>query len=517
MMKKIILFLTIVVFGCSESFVSLEPQGTLLTETYFNNADELEQALIGAYDRLGQQVAENSAFSPTIMMAEILSDNAYAGGQTPSDGFLQNQFNRFEISSTNEIVFSIWKRNYHGIGRANFVIEKGADLLGGEEDDRINELIAEARFLRAFFHFELARFFENIPILDFLPGTPEEAVVPQADPEDIYAFIASDLINAINLVPERIGTARVSKWAAQSLLARVYLFKKGVYGGSISAGGVTVDDAYVLAQLEDVINNSGHGLLDNYDSIFFSRNEFSIESVLEIAHEPNPVFGDWGASVFRVEGNLAAQMMGPRVASSDIYYRGWSFAPLSHKLFLALENDPRLTGTILTRQRILSEPGASLIESEGYQLTGYYNFKYTTRTEDRGDGTLELYNSSNQRVIRFSDVLLMAAELSQNAEYLNRVRARVGLPPVAYSEDALFTERSLEFGGEGIRYFDLMRRGIAVMNQELNVSGIIGPNYKEADTEYEVSADLSTTRGFLPIPQLEVDLSDGVLTQNNGY
>ncbi|MEL7145602.1 MAG: RagB/SusD family nutrient uptake outer membrane protein, partial [Bacteroidota bacterium] len=439
------------------------------------------------------------------------------GGQNPSDGFLQNQFNRFEISTTNEIVFSIWKRNYHGIGRANFVIEKGADLLGGEEDDRVNELIAEARFLRAYFHFELARFFENIPILDFLPATTEEAIVPQSDPEDIYAFIASDLLNAIDLVPERTGTARVSKWAAQSLLARVYLFKKGVYGGAITTEGTTIDDAFALRQLEDVINNSGHDLLNNYDSIFFSRNEFGVESVLEIAHEPNPIFGDWGPSVFKVEGNLAAQMMGPRVASSDIYYRGWSFGLPSHKLFLALENDPRLSGTILTRQRILAEPGASLIESEGYQLTGYYNFKYTTRIEDRGDGTLELYNSSNQRVIRFSDVLLMAAELSQNADYLNRVRARVGLATIPYSEEALFKERQLEFGGEGIRYFDLMRRGVSVMNQELNISGIIGPNYKDADADYEVSADLSTIRGFLPIPQLEVDLSDGVLIQNNGY
>ena len=102
-----------------------------------------------------------------------------------------------------------------------------------------------------------------------------------------------------------------------------------------------VNKAYVLAQLEDLITNSGHDLLDNYEDNFKLVGEFGIESVFEISYGDSPIWWDW-EYVRGGNGNLAAQMQGPRVTGSTNWDRGWSFAPVSHKLYLDLEDDPRL-------------------------------------------------------------------------------------------------------------------------------------------------------------------------------
>lgn len=532
--KYLIALLALLLFSCSEDIVTLEPQATLFASEYFTNASELEESVIATYHwaalQMGQISSESWSFIPPVLMQEVLSDNGYAGGQDASDGQLYAQMGTFSVTTTNEKPLALWRKNYLGIGSANYTISRGELLLESDEAEEVQVLLAEAKFLRAYFHFDLVRYFENIPLMDFLPATVDEANVPQAEPEAVYNFIASDLVEAIEHLPEMTGSARASKWAAQALLARVYLFKNGVYGGDLQAGDVAVNSNYVLTELEELINSSGHDLFDNFDSLFYTANEFSIESVFEVAYEDGPVTGDWGGGIQYIQGNLAAHMMGPRVAGGTLRYRGWSFATLSHKLFLAMEDDPRLNATILTNAQILSEPGASFIESEdgkkqGYQLTGYYNNKYTTRSSDfLGEGANQLFNITNRREIRFADVLLMAAELSQDVSYINRVRARVGLEDLTgYSEEALFHERHMEFAGEGHRYYDLMRRGIDVMNEELNVS-VIGPQYESyplGDAVYEVSVTFDGAtprgRGFLPIPQTEIDLSNGTLIQNEGY
>ena len=166
------------------------------------------------------------------------------------------------------------------------------------------------------------------------------------------------------------------------------MFKNGVYGGDLNADGVNVNSAFCLQELEDMINNSGHALVPVYDSIFMQTFEFNPESVFEIAFEASPVRGDWG-SEHQVEGNLAAQMMGPRASTSSIYYRGWSFGVMTEKLWRDMQGDPRLDATILTEQTILSEPGAGL-NTGAYQHTGYYNNKYTTRIDARGPQGLSL-------------------------------------------------------------------------------------------------------------------------------
>ena len=110
--------------SCSEDFLTLDPQATLFSSEYFRTPEEVEGALISAYDILGQSKGANRAFAPPVLISEVLSDDAYGGGQDAGDGTLINEFNTFNFSTTNDMLRSLWVRGYFGIYRTNFTIEK---------------------------------------------------------------------------------------------------------------------------------------------------------------------------------------------------------------------------------------------------------------------------------------------------------------------------------------------------------------------------------------------------------
>ncbi len=264
--------------------------------------------------------------------------------------------------------------------------------------------------------------------------------------------------------------------------------------------------------LDELIATSGHDLFENYQDNFKLVGEYGKESVFEISYGDTPPWWDWGY-VRGGEGNLSAQMQGPRVANSTNWNRGWSFGTVSQKLVDDLKNDPRYQYTVLTQEELDG------VLTVGYQHTGYFSKKYSSDAEHwGGSGQFELNRTCNHRVIRFSDVLLMAAELgSANAQqYLDRVRARVGLGSIPATPDNIYKERRLELSLEGIRYFDVLRKGLAYATQELTVTGVRGPNYVGEQQLFDVTFN-AATKGFLPIPQTEMDLSGGAFVQNQGY
>lgn len=503
----------IMIFSCSDDFLDREPLDQVVSTNFYKTEEDARQALVSVYDALGYQSSPGVSWSPFLTVSDILSDDAYAGGADANDGLEEDQINKFEIRPSNPVVHSLWLKNYTGIYRANLLLEK-IDAIEADVDFK-NRLIAECKFLRAYFYLELVRFFENIPLLTSTISGPSEYSQEQNSPFEVYDQIALDLVEAINGLPETIPPSengRVTKWAAQGLLARTYLFYNGVYGQDLNAGGVTVNKNYVLAELEDLVANSGHELLEDFSAIFSVSGEFSSESIFEISHGDSPAWWDWGY-VRGGEGNLACQMQGPRVTNSNSWNRGWSFAPVSQKLYDDLKDDPRLNATILFENDL----DGNLVK--GYQHTGYYSNKYTSDAEHWGsDGQFEHNRTANFRVIRFADILLMAAELgSANAQdYLDRVRARVGLPSVSVSQSNIMNERRMEFALEGIRYFDLLRSGLGVAESELSDQGQRGPLYEGDQLLFDVSFNLST-KGYLPIPQVEIDLAAGVFQQNSGY
>jgi hypothetical protein len=504
--------------SCGKDFLERYPLDQEVSTNFYQTEEDALAALVAVYDVLGYQSAPGVSWAPFITVSDILSDDSYAGGSDANDGFDENELNTFNIPTTNLLVHATWIKNYEGIYRANLLLEKIGDIDASAEFK--TRVIAECKFLRAYFYFEQVRFFENIPLLTETIKGPSEYQQEQNSPAEVYSQIAVDLIAAIGtddnpalpeVIPANEG-GRISKWAAQALLARVYLFYNGVYGGDINAGGTTVNQAYALALLEELISDSGHGLFEDYSLNFKLAGEFGIESVFEISYGNTPAWWDWNY-VRGGEGNLSAQMQGPRVTGSDNWDRGWSFGTVSQKLVDDLQGDPRLYMTVLFQDSL----DGNLVV--GYQHTGYYSKKYSSDAEHQSpDGQFELNRTCNHRVIRYSDVLLMAAELGSGSaqQYLDEVRARVGLPSVPATMENILKERRLELSLEGIRYFDVIRQGMAVATQELTTVGIYGPDYVEEQQVYDVVFD-PATRGFLPIPQTEMDLSAGLFQQNDGY
>lgn len=505
--------LIVLLSACSKDFLDLKPLDQEVSTSFYKTEEQAMQALVSIYDVLGYQETPGVSWAPFIVVSDILSDDAYAGGSDANDGQDENEFNTFTIPTTSKIAHAIWLKNYTGIYRANLLLERidGVDA----SDEFKKRLIAESKFLRAYFYFEQAAYFENIPLLTNTLSGPSEYKQPQATPEQVYNQIALDLTEAISDLPASVTPAeagRITKWAAQALLARVYLFYNGVYGKDLVAGSNTINKAVLVDYLDELIATSGHDLFENYQDNFKLVGEYGKESVFEISYGDTPPWWDWGY-VRGGEGNLSAQMQGPRVANSTNWNRGWSFGTVSQKLVDDLKNDPRYQYTVLTQEEL---DGVLTI---GYQHTGYFSKKYSSDAEHwGGSGQFELNRTCNHRVIRFSDVLLMAAELgSTNAQqYLDRVRARVGLGSVPATPDNIYKERRLELSLEGIRYFDVLRKGMAFASQTLSYSGIRGPNYVGEQQLFDVTFN-AATKGFLPIPQTEMDLSGGAFVQNQGY
>jgi starch-binding outer membrane protein, SusD/RagB family len=499
--------------SCDKDFLDLKPLDQEVSTNFYQTQEQAYQALVAVYDVLTYQSMPGISWMPIITVADVLSDDAFAGGSDANDGFNWDQLKNHIIPPTNPIVHATWNKNYEGIYRANLYLEVIEDINATPEFKK--RTLAEVKFLRAYFYFEQVRFFENIPLLTKTIKGPGEYRQEQNTPEEVYNQIALDLVEAIADLPESLPldeAGRITKWAAQGLLARAFLFYNGVYGQNMNAGNTVVDKAFVLQQLENLIQNSGHDLFEDYSHNFSLVGEFGIESVFEISYGDSPLWWDWGY-VRGGNGNLAAQMQGPRVGNSDNWDRGWSFAPVNHKLALDLAGDPRFEYTILTEEEIDGDL------TKGYQHTGYFSKKYSSDAEHWGSGgQFELNRTCNHRVIRFSDVLLMAAELDSpnKQQYLDRVRNRVGLPSVPATLENIFKERRLELSLEGLRYFDLIRRGMDVATQELTFSGIRGPNYQGDQVIFDQTFN-PATKGFLPIPQTEIDLSAGAFTPNDGY
>lgn len=514
----LVLMVLIIVSGC-ENFLSEEPLDQRVEENFYKTEQDAQEALVAIYDVLQWNTV--NGFHVPEMLSDIASDDAYAGGSSRNDAPNIIEVDKHNIRTTNGEVHGLWRKYYTGIYRANKFLQQIENI--DADSSFINRTVAEAKFLRAYYYFDLVRFFENVPLITSPLDNPDEYSQPQATPSDVYNQIGKDLVEAIPGLPESVATnqqGRITKWAGQALLGRVFLFYNGVYGEDLPAGEQTVDRTLAVQMVQSVIDNSGHDLLDNYGDLFKPESEFSIESVFEITYSDSRPWWDWGY-IQGGEGNIAAQMQGPRVEqpTEEDYQRGWSFSPVTQELIDAFDPvDPRLEATVLFENEL--NGGLSI----GYQHTGNFTQKYTThKAYTPSDGQLELNWGNNYRVIRYADVLLMAAELhvkDGNPEaarpYLDAVRNRVQMPLVEPTLKNIFNERRLELALEGQRYWDLLRRGQEVAGSYINIPAETKPNYVGDDQDFEVQYR-SLTKGFFPIPQSEIDISNGKLIQNSGY
>lgn len=473
-----------VMASCSDDFVDVASNNEN-SEDYFNSEEDYQNALIGAYDLL-QATYQN------VLLGEIASDNTLCGGENANDvpGF--QQIDDMIHTPINAQLRSLWNWMYAGVNRANYIMEfqDKTDFPGKEG------VLAQARFLRAYYYFELVKWFGDVPFaVDRRIQFGDQFSIARTPKAEIYTQLEQDLIFAADNLPYvQSETGRITKGAAQALLGKVYLFQDKF----IEAGAV----------LEDLIDNGPYDLLSDYSIMFENDNENNIESVFEVQYtdEEGAGFGCLQCS----EGNVAVGFNGIRNYNGPLFESGFSFNVPTQEVVDEFEDgDMRLETAILDIETWAADTGATF--GTGYEHTGYYNRKYISRQGDANTGDANLTNPNNYRAIRFADVLLMAAEALNRGNvsdaraqmYLNRVRERAFgnsdnnvSATGATLTDAIYHERRVELVGEGHRFFDLVRTGRAAAEIDGFEAG-----------KHEV----------FPIPLIEIQLAGNQWEQNPGY
>lgn len=476
--------------SCSD-YVDYDPieNFQITADVYFQSASDYEAAVVGTYDPIQWLYLNN-------LIGDIASDNSYCGGESASDYFGLQQMDDMIHNPTNDYTTEIWKWCYEGINRANYLEENKSKI----DFDNKTALYGEVYFLRAYYYFELVKFFGDVPLFTTNRLTAGDSGTLQRSPvSEVYAQIETDLINAANALPTiQSQKGRVTRYAAQALLGKVYLYQNK------------------FKESADVLENliGKFTLVSNYGDQFLKSGENGSESVFEVQHTNTSNWWDWNYNPEGTEGNFSVIHHGPRALDGPTYASGWSINVPLPDLYNSFEDgDTRRDASILDIVAYAEanqswNGGAGVSYAEGYRHTGYYNKKYIPRAGESGAQT-ELNYLTNYRAIRYADVLLMAAEANNRGEisdskaqgYLNEVRRRafgdtnhdVTVSGTALT-NAIWDERNFELSMEGHRFFDLVRTGQAASKIDGFETG-----------KHEL----------FPIPQQEIDISG--LTQNPGY
>ena len=458
----ILISLSSILVSCSKDFLAPEAPGSILEINYYKNETEAYTGLVAAYDILSKH---SGGFENTITMFNAGSDDCTGGGAGAEDTTPLNAFSKYTLNQNN-VPGSFWNNFYQGIFRANTLLVKLPNV--PMDVNKKARFAAEAKMLRAYYHFELLRIFRNIPMFT-RPSNPNDVATKlQENPSTVYAQIEQDLLEAIPVLPMTITNlteeaGRFTQGAAKALLGKVYLYQG--------------NNTLAAAQLADVNGPAGgtsiygYKLVANFASLWSPNNKFNSESIIEICHSAlsNAGFGNWGSG--NDEGNSVCLMVGPRDytrigTSAPDFSFGYSFNPITQNLYDFMKLDPRFVATIADIKAL--KTANTVNYTPGFENTGYFLRKFMPYKSDiaTGSGAVEINNKQNTYAIRLADTYLMEAE-ALNATgpraqaLLNAVRARVGLAPVPVSITAIQNERRMELAGEGHRWFDLVRYGLA--------------------------------------------------------
>lgn len=476
--------------GC-EDFLQKNPQGESTQETFPITREDALIATNAVYATIRDWVY-NSGGYPVL---DIMSDDA-SKGSNPNDQFSTvGPYDNFTITPTQDGLDRWWTTLYQGIRRANVVIENISNI--SMDTALKNRYTAEARFLRGLYYFDLVRAWGGVPLVTTL-NPPLK--LTRSSQDEVYSLIVSDLLYSIDNLYEKSEMSsgdigRATKGAARALLAKVYLFQHDYLNA----------EKYAM----DVINSDEYGLEPVFTDANGVNGEQGLESIFEV--------GALGVEGTNNGGNQYANTQGVRGSPN----RGWGFNRPTQDLRNSFEaGDPRLKGTIIdlgdvidgvtilgdgTTPDVTTDDLGNVIEVESYNRKVWIP----------GDNTLTQWGH-NRRILRYADVLLMAAEAfneNNNPDsaliYLNQVRARARegnnsiLPDIITMNkdelrDLILEERRHELALEGHRFWDLVRTGRAP--GELGTSGFIEGKHE-----------------LLPIPQSEIDISQGSLTQNPNW
>ncbi len=496
--------------------IDLGPITNIVESNFYKNETDCLQGVAAAYNVLLWDAPQNQN-APFQLVSEVLADHCFAGGASATDIPGVVNMDRGIVKTTDLAPQALWYKYYNGIYRCNILFDKipGAVVTTAGAKERF---IGEAKFLRAYYYFDLVRLFGNVPLI-LKSLAPSEYNQKQNDPAEVYTQIAKDLTDAIAVLPRynQISAndlGRATSDAARALLMRVWLYYTGYYQKSELPGVTAVQ---ILQISEDLINTSGHDLLSKFSDCFVLTAPFNNnnkEAVFEIQYSSQAFSGNWSYRE-AANGNLATMLWSMRTPpSASIYSAGWSFAPIDTAFYNKFDNtDLRKAATFLVPKNL------SISYTPGYQDLGVFPQKWVAlKANQSPKGDINLNYPNHFTVIRFSDVLLMAAELQllhggtagKAQQYFEKVARRArpaGYVPPTVSLDVLYNERDLELALEGVRYWDLMRRGMDYARDRINVNR----------GEPFISRFNDKAKGLLPIPSSEIIISNNNLKQNEGY
>jgi uncharacterized protein (UPF0297 family) len=486
-MKKSLFLLSLLAMGLSacDKFLDLEPQSQGIAvengnsdAPLYQTATEAEAALAGCYADFKNEYYQLDYF----VNGDAQSDDAYAGGDNPANF----QIDDYKLDATNSNVSRDWRYLYSTIGKCNAVINNVKNTPDAAlTADRMEEIIGEASFIRAFMYFQAVQLWGDVPLqlkeVKSISAENLEEIYPQLFPSrvpqsEVYTQIIADLETALakvkNTAPNK-GFA--TKGAVNAVLAKVY-------------ATIEPHDWNKVKQYCDAVIAGGYSLLPDYEQLWSNANENSAESIFEINYSGGSSDGNWGTKIFRgldwKKFNLPANDL---IAAFDA------------------EGDSKRKNASIV---FLDVSGKW---SDSHYPQNHYPFINKWRNFQEG-------SDQNYLFIRLADILLLKAEalnemddLGGAAALVNQIRTRVNLPNTTAANKAdmrlaIEKERRLELAFEGHRWYDLKRTGraIEVMN---NAKGANGEN---------LGYNLTLSRLVWPVPQSELD-KNAKLDQNEGY
>ena len=572
-MKKI-KFLVIVLlitggYSCKDSFLDVAPTSSLEEAQLTSNAG-LEGMLIGAYAQLSG--LGNYAAGPSNWVWGSIRGGDANKGTDPGDFSEINPVQKFEITPTISFPAGLYQGHYDGVARANILLSFLKKAQSGVKAEDIKRMQAEARFIRGHFYFQLKRNFSMVPYVDETNNV-DNGIEKIKNNVDLWPKIEADFKAAYDALPEtQSGVGRINKWAAASYLAKTYLYQKkfkeakDLFDLIIANGKTTGGKKYNLVPKFSNVFRIGND--NNEESIFAvqatvkSGDGNNANSDLQLNFiqgvDPGTCCGFFQPS-FELVNSYRTDAKGLPLLdgtyNSDANAVKQDMGILSTAPF-TLDNDnldPRLDHTVGRRGIPFLDwglhKGASMIRNQG-NGGPYSPKKYVYQKAEKDAGLTETggwghqtYNALNITIIRFADVLLMAAEaevelgnLNQALTYVNRVRTRASnatdfvsvdgkpaanykidvyssFPTANYARNAVRFERKIELGMEGYRFYDVVRWGTDIT--EIN-------NYLKYDSKYLNStiggAVYQAKHKLLPIPQSQIDLvGKDILAQNPDY
>jgi len=500
--SKIAALSGLLIFSACSDFLDKPLQGQLTQQVFPTTPGDALSATNAVYNTLRTSSYHFGLFPLT----DIMSDDARKGSNPTDQASTIGPYDNFAHVSTETTMADWWNTLYHGIRSANVVIEKVPAI---DMDATLKaRYVAEASFLRALFYFDLARGWGGVPLVTATVNPP---TLTRATMGEIYNLIISDLQVAIAGLPEKSGytgadTGRITKSAANGLLAKVYLFlPQPSLLNYVPQPDFVNAEKYALA----VINSGLYSLEPDFANANGVNGEYGVESIFEIGALPFEGVENGGDQYGNVQGVRGTPN------------RGWGFNRPSMDLMANYESgDPREDKTIIFLGEVI----------DGVTIIGDPSTPDMTKDASGNVIEIQCYNQKvwtpgsnvptqfehHRRMLRYADILLIAAEASnengktgQALQYLNQVRARARggnisiLPDITETDQNLLRniilkERRIELALEGNRFWDLVRTN--------NAEAVLGP--------------LGFVKGkheLLAIPQTEIDLSHGSLTQNTGW